>query len=84
MAEAYAEHRQDLEKQAMQQERADLRWGRGIAAAVVAAVLGTCVYALHIDEPEFAETLGSWTIVALAAVFIAGKAPDWFNKADSE
>ena len=80
MAEGFAAHTQNLEAEAMRQERSDLRWGRGVAAGVVVAVLGTCIWALYLDKEGFATTLGSWTIVALAAVFVAGKVPDWIKK----
>lgn len=78
MAEGFAAHRQDLEKEAMRQERNEQRWARKVAAGVVLAVLLTCLVALLLDKEEFATSLGSWTIVALATVFIAGKLPDWF------
>ena len=80
MAESFASHTQRLEAEAMRQERSAQRWGRGVAAAVVFAVLGTCIYALTLGHERFATTLGSWTIVALAAVFVAGKVPDWMSK----
>ena len=64
----------------MQQERSDQRWARGVAAGVVLAVLATCIWALYLDKEEFAKSLGSWTIVALASVFIAGKIPDWIKR----
>lgn len=37
-------------------------------------------WALYLDKEEFATSLGSWTIVALASVFVAGKIPDWIKK----
>ena len=77
MAEQFASHTRELEAEAMRLERSDQRWGRGIAAGVVAAVLVACIHALHPDKEDFAITLGSWTIVALAGVFIAGRLPDW-------
>ena len=80
MAEGYAAHQQALEMQAMQQERSDRQWARWIAAVVVFAVLLSCLYALHLGYEDFALSLGSWTIVALAAVFVAGKVPDWVRK----
>ena len=79
MAERFAAHTQHLEAEAMRQERSAQRWGRNVAAMVVLAILGTCIYALHRGHEEFATTLGSWTIVALAAVFVAGKVPDWIS-----
>lgn len=80
MAEGYAAHQQALEMQAMQQERSDRQWARWIAAVVVFAVLLSCLYALYLGYEDFALSLGSWTIVALAAVFVAGKVPDWVRK----
>lgn len=82
MAEGFATHVQQLEREVMREERAAQRWGRGIAATVVAAVLGACIWALYLDKEEFAITLGSWTIVALAAVFVAGKVPSWMKGKD--
>ena len=79
MAESFAEHTQRLEAEAVKQERIDVRWARGVAAGVVVAVLGTCIWALYLDKEDFATTLGSWTIVALAAVFVVGKVPDWIK-----
>ena len=79
MAESFAEHTQRLEAEAVKQERIDVRWARGVAAGVVVVVLGTCIWALHLDKEDFATTLGSWTIVALAAVFVVGKVPDWIK-----
>ena len=64
----------------MRQEGNAQLWGRGVAAAVVLAILATCIYALHLDKEEFATTLGSWTVVALVAVFVAGKVPDWIGR----
>lgn len=80
MAENFAAHTQALEAEAMRQEGSAQRWGRGVAAAVVIAILATCLYALHLDKEDFATTLGSWTIVALAAVFVAGKVPEWIRR----
>lgn len=71
----------------MSAERSAQNWGRGVPAGVVVAVLIVCVWALYLDKEEFAttlgSTLGSWTIVTLAAVFIAGKVPDWIKKPGS-
>lgn len=80
MAEGYAAHTQDIEKELLRQERSDQKSARHIAAGVVIAVLITCIWALYLDKAEFATTLGSWTIVALAGVFVAGKIPDWLRK----
>ena len=80
MAESYAAHTRELEAEAMRQEGSAQRWGRGIAATVVFAILATCLYALHLDKEDFATKLGSWTIVALAAVFVAGKVPEWIRR----
>ena len=66
----------------MRHERSEQRWARGVAAGVVIAVLVTCIWALYLDKEEFATALGSWTIVALASVFVAGKIPDWIKKKD--
>lgn len=82
MAESYAAHQQDLERQAMSQERSDRKWGRGVAAAVVLGVLAACLYALHLGYETFATELGTWTIVALAVVFALGKVPDWLGRGD--
>ena len=64
----------------LRQERSDQKSARHVAAGVVIAVLIACIWALYLDKEEFATTLGSWTIVALAGVFIAGKIPDWLRK----
>lgn len=82
MAEGYSAHRQEIEKELLRQERSDQKSARHVAAGVVIAVLVTCIWALYLEKEEFATTLGSWTIVALAAVFVAGKIPDWFGKKD--
>ena len=80
MAESFAAHAQQLEGDAMRHEISAQRWGRMVAAVVVMAILGVCVYALHLGYEEFATKLGSWTIVALAAVFAAGKVPGLIMK----
>ena len=64
----------------MRHEASAQRWGRTIAAVVVMAILGACMYALHLGYEGFATKLGSWTIVALAAVFVAGKVPGLIMK----
>ena len=83
MAESYAKHAQQLESEAMKQERSENRWSRKVAAGIVIAVLVACLIALALDKEDFAIALGSWTIVALAAVFIAGKVPNWIGKGGS-
>ena len=80
MAESYAEHTRELEAMAMQLEGATRRRGQWLGALVVFAVLGSCLYALHLDKETFAISLGTGTLVALAAVFVAGKVPEWFRK----
>ena len=80
MAESYASHDQSQEAEFLRREYADKQWGRFVAAVVVLVILGGCIYALHLGHLEFATTLGSWTIVALAAVFVAGKVPEWITR----
>ena len=80
MAESFAAHVQRLERDAMRHEASAQRWGRMVAAVMVMVILGACMYALHPGYEEFATKLGSWTIVALAAVFVAGKVPGWIMK----
>ena len=80
MAESYAAHDQHQEADFLRCEYTDKLWGRLVAAVVVMVILGACIYALHLGHVEFATTLGSWTIVALAAVFVAGKVPEWITK----
>ena len=82
MAEGYAAHTQEIEKGLLRQERSDQKSARHVAAGVVLAVLVACIWALYLDKEEFAITLGSWTIIALAGVFVAGKIPDWLGKKD--
>lgn len=84
MAEGYAAHTQRLESKLVDQERSDKIWARNIAAGVVIAILVTCIWALYLDKDEFALRLGSWTVVALAGVFIAGKLPDWIRNWGSQ
>ena len=83
MAEGYAKHTQLLETEAMRQERSEYRWGRGLAAIIVLAVLAACLFALYLDKEAFATELGTYTIIALAVVFIAGRIPDWFIRGRS-
>ena len=59
MAESYAAQEQRLERDAMRHEASAQRWGRAMAAVVVAAILGACMYALHLGYDEFATRLGS-------------------------
>lgn len=80
MAERFAEHRQELEKQAMQSAQSASRFGQKAGLSIVLAVLVTCGVALWLGHERFATALGSWTIVALAAVFVVGKVPGFFNK----
>ena len=77
MAEGYAEHKQSLEKMAMELEGATRTRGQWLGVAVVFAVLATCLTALLLGYETFAIALGSGTLVALAAVFVAGKVPEW-------
>ena len=84
MAEGYAEHTRELEGMAMKLEGAARRRGQWLGALVVFAVLGSCLYALHLDKETFAIALGTGTVVALAAVFVAGKVPEWFRNSESE
>lgn len=83
MAESYAGHTQELEGMAMKLEGAARRRGQWLGALVVFGVLGSCLYALHLDKETFAIALGTGTLVALAAVFVAGKVPEWFKKTES-
>lgn len=77
MAEGYGAHRQNLENQSMNNAYSAHRNGQVIGGLVVASILGVCGYALHLGHVEFATRLGTWTIVALAAIFVLDRLPQW-------
>ena len=83
MAESYADHTQELEKAALKLEGCARQRGQWLGVIAVCAVLGACLFALHLGHPRFATVLGPVTIVALAAVFVLGKVPGWFKKSES-
>ncbi len=76
MAEQFAKHQQELEKQAMKSAQTAFRFGQIAGLVIVLLVLATCGIALAFGYERFATSLGSWTIVALAAVFVIGKVPN--------
>ena len=80
MAEQYAAHIQGLETTAFTLEGASRRRGQWLGAAVVGAVLGTCLISLDLGYEVFAIALGTGTIVSLAVVFVLGKVPEWTKK----
>ena len=83
MAESYAEHTQELEKTALGLEGSARQRGQWLGVIAVCAVLGTCLFALNLGYESFATVMGTGTIVALAAVFVLGKVPEWFKKRES-
>ena len=79
MAEEYAGHQETLESMAIEYQASDQKWGRIVALIAVVLVLDVCVYALHLGHVDFAARLGTWTVVALACVFVAGRIPEWIR-----
>ena len=77
MAERYGEHRQYLESQSMKNAFSTHRTGQFIGGFVVASILAVCGYALHLGHVGFASKLGTGTIVALAAIFVLDRLPQW-------
>ena len=73
MAESYAEHTRELEETGIRLVHDSRKRGMGLGTLVVLAVLGSCLYALHLDKETFAIALGTGTLVALVVVFIVGK-----------
>lgn len=79
MAEVYAEHQQTMESKTIEYTRAESLTGQIIGAILVVVILFVCVVALLYGYDEFATTVGSWTIVSLAIVFVTGKVPNWVS-----
>jgi uncharacterized membrane protein len=79
MAESYAGHQQSIESKIIEYTRAESSSGQIIAAILVVVILSVCLVALLYDYEDFATTLGSWTIVSLAIVFVTGKISKWLN-----
>lgn len=79
MAEGYARHQQKLEEFAMRREGNDRRRSQNVAGIVVLAIFLVCLIALFLDKDEFAIQVGTWTVVALASIFVLGKVPEWFK-----
>ena len=79
MAESYADHQQSIENKIIEYNRAESSKGQIIGAILVVVILSVCIVALLHGYEDFATTLGSWTIVSLAIVFVTGKVSNWFN-----
>lgn len=79
MAESYAEHQQSIESKTIEYTRAESLTGQIIGAIMVVVILIVCVFALVNGYEDFATTVGSWTIVSLAVVFVTGKVPNWLS-----
>lgn len=79
MAESYAEHQQSIENKIIDYTRAESSSGQIIAAVLVVVILSVCLIALLHGYEDFAKTLGSWTIVSLALVFVTGKVSKWLG-----
>ena len=79
MAESYADHQQSIENKIIEYTRAESSSGQIIAAILVIVILSVCLVALLYDYEDFAMTLGSWTIVSLAIVFVTGKISKWLS-----
>ncbi|WP_420463815.1 hypothetical protein [Candidatus Palauibacter sp.] len=43
------------------------------------AVLVCSGWALNLGHEDFAMTLGGWTLIGVAAIFVLGRLPDWFR-----
>ena len=85
MAERTEEHfrvvdqgRFEFEKDYLTSQSNLQRRGQLIGAIVVGIALVVCLAALYLGYDQVATTLGSTTIVALAAVFVIGRLP-WFK-----
>ncbi len=79
MAESFAAHKQSVESRALDLAFGTVKRGQLLGAAVVFLVLIVGVVALIAGYEEFAETLIGTTLVALAAIFVLGRAPGWFG-----
>lgn len=79
MAEGVATHKQGVESRALDLTFETIRRGQLLGAAVVLFALIAGVVALITGYEDFAETLISTTLVALAAIFVLGRVPGWFG-----
>lgn len=79
MAEGLAAHKQGVESRALALTFETIKRGQLLGAAVVLFALIVGVVALIAGYEDFAETLIPTTLVALAAIFVLGRAPGWFG-----
>ena len=79
MAEKAAEHEIETGSRVVEGVFAERRRGQLAGAVVVIAVLACSGWALSLGYEGFAMTLGGWTLVAVAAIFVLGRLPDWFR-----
>ena len=79
MAEKAAEHEIETGSRVVEGVFAERRRGQLTGAVVVIAVLACSGWALSLGYEGFAMTLGGWTLVGVAAIFVLGRLPDWFR-----
>lgn len=79
MAEKAVEHEIETGSRVVEGVFAERRRGQLAGAIVVIAVLACSGWALSLGYEGFAMTLGGWTLVGVAAIFVLGRLPDWFR-----
>ncbi|WP_425153566.1 DUF2335 domain-containing protein [Candidatus Palauibacter sp.] len=79
MAEKAADHEIQTGTKVVEGVFAERRRGQIAGAVVVLAVLACSGWALYLGSEGFAMTLGGWTLVGVAAIFVLGRLPDWFR-----
>ncbi|WP_423926360.1 DUF2335 domain-containing protein [Candidatus Palauibacter sp.] len=79
MAEKASEHEIQTGTRVVQGVFAERRRGQMVGAAVVLAVLACSGWTLYLGYEGFAMTLGGWTLVGVAAIFVLGRLPNWFR-----
>ena len=79
MAEKAAEHEIETGTKVVEGVFAERRRGQLAGAVVVISVLACSGWALYLGYESFAMTLGGWTLVGIAAIFVLGRLPHWFR-----
>ena len=79
MAEKAADHEIETGTTVVEGVLAERKRGQIAGAVVVSTVLICSGWALYLGYEDFAMTLGGWTLVGVAAIFVLGRLPDWFQ-----
>ncbi|WP_420633281.1 hypothetical protein [Candidatus Palauibacter sp.] len=79
MAEKATDHEIETGTKVVQGVFAERKRGQIAGAVVVLAVLVCSGWALYLGYDDFAMTLGGWTLLGVAAIFVLGRLPNWFR-----